>query len=483
MYRPRSYHSDIGDVEIIEKDGLLHMFHLVIPNRDLVAHAVSSDGLSWEAVAPALRTGDPGDWDDDMIRTVSVTEAGGRYVMLYGATCRREGGREERVLTAVSNDLMKWEKLPGCIPADPRFYERLDQNPDHVSWRDPKVFYEDGVYYCLLCARAKHGPFLRRGCVGLMKSTDLMKWEVCPPLFAPCAFYDLECPQLYKIGGLYYLIACVIEDQTQRYWVSQSLSGPFEPVGNPLLMPVWSHYAGRLARFQGRDVFACWTFALEDGPSPFGLPVARGHVIKYVPAVLDVRQADDGSLFLCSPDAWENYAGRIIPWDAAARSLCLQNPTASLAGSTLTVREGMEACCAHFPNIRDFTLKGRLTVEAHSGGICFHLDEDGAGYFLEFCPVLGTVRLIRHAHRTLENGQPWFDYRVLQERMADFSMGSISILLRHIGGEVEISLNGRVSFSTVTTALHTGRIGIFAQSGSVDVQNMSIVSMRMPENR
>lgn len=62
-------------------------------------------------------------------------------------------------------------------------------------------------------------------------------------------------------------------------------------------------------------------------------------------------------------------------------------------------------------------------------------------------------------------------------------MGSISILLRHIGGEIEISLNGRVCFSTVTTALHTGCIGIYAQNGSVNVQNMSIISMRIPENR
>ncbi len=459
------------------------MFHLVIPNRDLIAHAVSFDGLSWEAVAPALRTGNPGDWDDDMIRTVSVTRANGRYVMLYGATCRREGGREERIMTAVSDDLMIWEKTPGFIPADPRFYEQLHQNPDHVSWRDPKIYYEDGVYFCLICARINHGPYLRRGCVGLMKSTDLVEWEVCPPLFAPYAFYDLECPQLYKIGGLYYLIACVIEDQTQRYWVSKSISGPFEPAGNPLLMPAWSHYAGRLARFQGRDVFACWTFALEDGPSPFGLQIAKGHVIKYVPAVLDVRQDNNGSLYLCSPAAWENYAGQTVPWDKAEHSLCMHNPTAFMTDHTLTVLEGMEACCAQFPDIHDFTLKAQLSVAAHSGGVCFHLDEDAAGYFLEFCPTRGTVRLIKHAHCTLESGQPWFDYRVLQECAADFSMGSISILLRHIGGEIEISLNGRVCFSTVTTALHTGCIGIYAQNGSVNVQNMSIISMRIPENR
>ncbi len=483
MYRPRSYHSDIGDVEIIEQAGLLHMFHLVIPNRDLVAHAVSEDGLSWKAVAPALRSGDPGDWDDDMIRTVSVTATRAGYVMLYGATCRREGGRVERILTAISDDLMTWKKLPGCISADPRYYEQLDQNPHHVSWRDPKVFFEDGVYYCLICARTNTGPFLRRGCVGLMKSMDMRSWEVCPPLFKPHAFYDLECPQLYKIGKIYYLIASVIEDQTQRYWVSDSVHGPFRPASDPLLMPSWSHYAGRLGRFQGRDVFACWTFAREDGPSPFGLPISKGQMIKYVPTVLDVWQSADESLSLHSPHAWNQYAMQAISWDDRSKKLLMQNASAQVDGSKITVQEGLEIYYALLSNMRDFTLSGKLTVSGLSGGLCFHIDKDGAGYFLEFLPLIRQIRLVKHGHRCLDSGQPWFDYQVLQQRLACFSMDKVSFLLRHVGGELEVSLNGKIYFSTVTTALQTGCIGIFAESGTVSVENLQIFPMKIPENQ
>ena len=45
----------------LEKDGRLHLFHLVIPNRDTVGHIVSDDGMSWQVLPDAIHTGASGE--------------------------------------------------------------------------------------------------------------------------------------------------------------------------------------------------------------------------------------------------------------------------------------------------------------------------------------------------------------------------------------------------------------------------------------
>ena len=74
MYASHGFlRSDIGDVDVIHHGGLYHLFHLVLPNHDFIAHAVSKDGLTWRRVRNALFVGDPSSWDDDMLWTMHVS--------------------------------------------------------------------------------------------------------------------------------------------------------------------------------------------------------------------------------------------------------------------------------------------------------------------------------------------------------------------------------------------------------------------------
>ncbi len=489
MYRPRSHISDIGDVEIIEYGGQLHMFHLVIPNRDLVAHAISGDGLSWKALPPAIRSGDPGDWDDDMIRTVSVTAVKDRFIMLYSATCRRDGGRVERMCGAVSADLMHWEKMgevSGIAP-DPVFYEDERSTPEHVPWRDPKPFYKDSVYYCLLCARENHGANLRRGAVALLLSTDMIHWEQREPLYAPKTYMEIECPQVYEINGSYYLIGSIMEDLSQRYWRADRLEGPYSVAGGTnLLMPERTHYAGRITRFQGRDVFACWTFTTEDGPSPFGLRVTPGAVIKYVPAVLDVRTDTEGRLTLHSPAAWDRYrndCGKPLFSERAKR--LYSNPYASTGGRTLSSPSGMELLAAGEIHSH-FTLDCRLRISGYRAGLAFYADEEGCAYLVELYPHENRVRLVRHFAKQTPQEHVWFDYAVLAQAGADLKKlmaEGLSVTLRAVNGEIELSLDGCVVISTVSTRCMSGRVGLFADNADISIDSDYIASMRVPENR
>ncbi len=485
MYRPHTLYSDLGDVEIIQHDGLLHLFHLVIPNRDVIAHAVSEDGLQWRELPPAITTSAPGAPDDDMIRTVSVTPHDGRFYMMYSGCSRKDGGTIERVCIAVSDDLYNWEKIPNAsgIEAYPAIYEGEDLSNNGVNWRDPKPFYEDGVYYCVICARRKEGPLLRKGCVALMVSRDMIHWDYEEPIFLPGAYYTVECPQLYRIGKLYYLIGSIMEDSSQRYWVADNIKGPYRVAsGENLLFPPKSHYAGRLCRFQGKDVFLCWTFATEDGPSPFGLRVNKNAPIRYIPALLEVMADDEGRLSLKSCQSWGNYEDQkyAISIESLHKTAC-DNPYAVSEDQSFISESGMEMWLSE-DQYSCFKLDMNMTVGGYCGGIVFHVNDDTAAYQIEFYPHQQLARLVIHNKKIRSDNVEWFDYRVLQTTHCVSENQQIRVGLLAVGGEIEVSLNGCVKFSTVSTSLQKGHIGVFSNCGSVIVSRLSLTGMRMPNH-
>ncbi len=205
LYVPRGFgFSEVGDIEVVPHGDELHLFHLTLPNHDVVQHAVSADGLSWRELPAALRTSDPGACDDDQIWTMSVTGRDGAFVMLYTALSNADQGKVQRTAIAHSVDLLTWRKgeRNPVAEADPRWYESSLADAGRVSWRDPKPVLIDGTYYAVVSAREKDGPLLRRGCAGLMASSDLETWEVRPPLLAPRRYWDLECPQVFVINSV-----------------------------------------------------------------------------------------------------------------------------------------------------------------------------------------------------------------------------------------------------------------------------------------
>src|SRR6056297_2197713 len=103
----------IGDVDVLYHDGLYHLFHLVLPNHDFIAHAVSTNGINWRRVNNALFIGDPGSWDDLMLWTMHVTpdpHRPGHWRIFYTGLSRRDQGRVQRIGLATSDDLFHWEK-------------------------------------------------------------------------------------------------------------------------------------------------------------------------------------------------------------------------------------------------------------------------------------------------------------------------------------------------------------------------------------
>lgn len=190
------------------------------PNRrhrnPVVGHAISTDLNNWEVVTDALIVSDSPAFDSWTTWTGSVVRAeDGKWWMFYTGTSREDGGDIQSIGAATSDDLMTWTKLSSeaMVRADYRWYEKLDKTIWHdEAWRDPWVFKfepEDSTWHMLITARANHGDPKTRGVLGHATSTDLLTWQVQPPLSQPGqGFGQLEVFQYEVVDGVPVVVFC-----------------------------------------------------------------------------------------------------------------------------------------------------------------------------------------------------------------------------------------------------------------------------------
>jgi beta-fructofuranosidase len=482
MYAPRGFGlSEVGDVEVFPAGEQLHLFHLTLPNHDVVRHAVSDDGLAWRELPNALYTGDPGSCDDDMIWTMSVTERQGTYYMVYTALARAEDGQVQRTALATSRDLVHWTKSSRnpVGEADPRWYEADQSASGRVSWRDPKPILVGDTYYAAVCARENSGPLLRRGCVGVLTSEDLENWEAGAPLFAPRRYWDLECPQVFEIGGTYYITAAIMEDRTQRYWSAPAFAGPYQIPSDGGLLAPRGHYAGRVCRWRGMDLYYCWHIADYDWTgfrNPFG---------KFVVPPLVLTPRPDGSLGLRSFPGLETYQQATpAPPTLMANTLYRSKGAPNTGVVRIDTPDGMDILATD-RDAEDFWLEGTLHLDAAAGGLAFRLDEQGGGYFVELTTGTAEVSLRKWlpAPSAGDQRQPWFRQVELQRGrlLRPVQRGaSVQFRLIVVGPYVECSLDGEVVLATLSAERTVGRVGFWAESGAASVSSLGLTSMRPP---
>ncbi|MEJ2291232.1 MAG: hypothetical protein P8Y05_05885 [Deinococcales bacterium] len=287
--------SEIGDVEVVRSGGLFHLFHLVLPNHDYIAHAVSDDGLSWERVENALFISHPGTWDDDMLWTMSVSPDPHRdrwWRMFYTGLSMRDRGRVQRVGLARSNNLFDWEKDDsGAFPLEltaPPYEHSLEQGRHWVSFRDPYFVRVDGKGYLLAAGRVDHGPVIRRGAVAVFEEAAPDRFEPRAPLFHPSRYDDIEVPVPVELGGRWYLLGSIREDVKVHYWHADAFEGPYLNFSDNVLLPQ-GNYAARVCRDGER--WLVWNFFFK------GRVTDGQHLL---PPPKELRADEDGELYLAS---------------------------------------------------------------------------------------------------------------------------------------------------------------------------------------
>ncbi|QDU41112.1 hypothetical protein Mal4_54770 [Maioricimonas rarisocia] len=507
----------IGDVDVVYHEGLYHLFHLVLPNHDFIAHAVSTNGINWRRVNNAVFIGDPGSWDDLMLWTMAVTpdpHEPGRWRMFYTGLSRRDKGRFQRIGLAVSDDLFHWRKAPvhwqdmrgpndpelvkrarllcehhsasrhdaeldeaSCFPLEPdgEFYESaLDEGRHWVSFRDPYYYRENGEGWLIASGRVNEGPIVRRGCVSVMKETAPNQFEAMPPLHHPGLYDDIEVPNLIRLDGEYYLIGSIREDAKIRYWHTDRIGNPWRSYHDNVLM-ARGNYAGRVCRDEKGWLFWCfYSMDLNDRTAHNLMPPPKR-----------LTRTRDGMLRVTTFEGFDDWVMREVDTrcvhtlkEGLGQQLC------SIDGDRLELQSeaGFQAFvfdeelnCFRFRTTLRLWGKGKC-------GLVFRVDPSTHdGYYLSLDLLKGVAQLRAWQTGPDGSGEDMMQFRGLQNGYwYTETPGQARVQLLAFGSYLELSIDGRVVLSLADQTFDRGLLGVYLETAHLEVGDLRLNHMRTP---
>jgi beta-fructofuranosidase len=484
MYASHGFlRSDIGDVDVVWDGERFHLFHLVLPNHDFIAHAVSEDGLMWKRVPNALFVGDPGAWDDDMLWTMSVTRdpwQEGRWRMFYTGLSRREWGRVQRVGLAVSDDLYKWEKVNQDYPVaaqGPHYEHDPMKGRKWVSFRDPFYFQEGDERLLLVSARVDAGPLIRRGCVAALREVEPNRFKPLPPLHRPNLYDDIEVPNLIRIAGRYFLLGSIREDVKVHYWYSDRLEGPYENFFDNVLLPS-GNYAARVCRTDDRLLlFNFFQKDEDDGVRKRMLPPPK-----------EMAMDETGRLRLTTFRQFDReVVGVMTHRDVGTLDTLFHNATASVQHDAddmhLAARSGYEAFL--LPGEQDHCrVRCRLELEGQGKcGLVLRLDDQANGYYLSLDLIKGIAQIRAWGER--EGGITESAFQYMQLQAAHFltdGQGPWDLEVVLYGQYIECTINRYVVLTLADDTYGKGRAGFYVESAKLRVSELRVDQLRSPRD-
>jgi len=491
MYSGKGFRSwEIGDIDVFIHDGLYHLFHLIIPNHDYIAHATSEDGIHWQRQKNALFVGDPGQWDDDMLWTMHVSCEHDHFVMYYTGLSRKDAWVSQRIGRAVSEDLMHWKKesllgLP--LGSQGPYYEQAESNNPRqwLSFRDPFKFVHKDQTYLLVCGRKAEGPVSRRGCVSLVKLESGV-FQHQPPLFSPNVYDDVECPCLFEIGGRFFLLGSIREDIKVRYWSADSFQGDYKANHNNLLLPK-GNYAARAVIDGERVLVYNFYFKGRDVDTHRSLPPPK-----------QIQADADGELYLSSYYRWpEKICGTLSLVDFPSPIQLLGNSKASFTlvpkdlvpdlkpedQANQANQEKVWALCSEsayevfaFEKPAEALIwEGTVQLEGLGKfGLVMDVDRQGNGYWVTIDVINGYVKIRAWGFNELDVHNNFIHTSLQANHFKPPSDNSLAFQVIRYGGYFELSLNGRVVLTLIDDKYTHGLMGIYLSSCRVRLLDSQI---------
>lgn len=199
----------IGDTWYHVEGDSVHLFYLTCaqdtPRHTCwsIGHAVSEDLVNWRDEGVILTPGPADAWDGICPATGSVIVHEGIYWMAYTGNY---AGPEPTIGLATSTDLFSWRKHEAnpVLRADGIHYSLAPNEAwNKPRWRDPFLYVEDGVIHQFITATTATDPTI--GAIAHATSTDMVHWDIQPPLDIPAIASDLECPKIHRVGDIYVL--------------------------------------------------------------------------------------------------------------------------------------------------------------------------------------------------------------------------------------------------------------------------------------
>lgn len=315
IYRRPKEGMAAGDAIPFRHKDQFHLFHLSSPVgtskfpervKTTWSHATSRDLVGWEELAAALPPGEGTAPDANGSWTGSVIEANGEFHLFY--TGHKLGSTTpQTICRAKSMDCLTFTKddaNPLILP-DTSHFESID-------WRDPFVFWneDEGQYWMLIAARLTHGSRWRRGCIALATSPDLDRWTLqTEPFYAPGNTFCPECPEMFKLGGRWYLVySRFSEDAATLYRVSHSSRGPWKVLARETLDGRRWYASKSMPIDSDSRAFFGWIHD-RDGATDEGNWLWGGDFT----APREIRAASDGTLTVRLPIGVERSYSQKVP--------------------------------------------------------------------------------------------------------------------------------------------------------------------------
>ncbi|MGF1634484.1 MAG: glycosyl hydrolase [Phycisphaerae bacterium] len=469
----------VGDVDVLKVGDTFHLFHLVLPNHDFIAHSVSKDGLEWRRVDNAFFIGHPGKWDDDMLWTMHVTpdpQDPGAWRMFYTGLSRQENGSVQRVGLARSRDLYHWTKDEGNgfpLEISGEYYENHKQSGRMwVSFRDPFIFEEGGRRLMLASARANQGSLVRRGCVGLAEEVEPNHFEFRAPLHWPRNYDEIEVPGLIEVQGRYFLIGSIREDVKVRYWYADQVDGPYENYFDNVLMPA-GNYAARPSCTGGESLI--WNFFFRD------MPGCERQQMLAPPKELVLDKT--GRLQMKSFRGFNDRITCSYRTNELTPIECQrENPHAEIEQLDnrlrLTCYYGFESFV--FKGIYShFRLRASLRMEGLGKcGLLLRQTDQGDGYYVSFDLIKGLVQIRSWSASLVAGQEKGFDFTHLQAGyFVSDRTGPWDIEAVCFGTYLEISVDGNVVLTLANDQFLEGRVGFYVEGACIDLRRISLQEM------
>ena len=212
----------LGDVHPFFHQGECFLYYLK-PGKYESALARSNDWLLWTETPLAHDVVKPGEWMSPYFVLGVFQDPVARVFRSF------YGHAEGRMVSSVSDNLLHWScaSKEFHVPAS-GYYQRR---------RDPFIFWipEMKQYGCVMTTWMKGRPKESGGAVSLATSPDLTHWKDHGPILDPGTIGEPECPQMFQLGGRWYLLASIYARAVGQpvYWSSSSPLGPWknEPDG------------------------------------------------------------------------------------------------------------------------------------------------------------------------------------------------------------------------------------------------------------
>ncbi len=246
-----------------------------------ICEAQSSDMLHWKHFGPVLEPlmneGKAEGWESGRLFAGSAYKEEDTYYLFYSAA-RESDISGEAIGLATSADGLHWQRLSHPLlsfqenfsdePSSDLGYAGRCNGSNHLHWRDPYVVKEHvvkesatGQYYLFFCASLTGKSFYQGG-VGVAVASHIAgPYRLLPPVVGPDVdateswpFYHLERPQVIYFQEKYHLFfSCFKEfvnplwlekigshnvtDSTLYWYISDNITGPFEPADSLSVVP------------------------------------------------------------------------------------------------------------------------------------------------------------------------------------------------------------------------------------------------------